>query len=35
MEVEFEILTESEAKLRPAGKARDKPNQNPVLEDPE
>ena len=34
VEVEFEILTEAEAKLRPAAKARDKPNQNPVLPEP-
>lgn len=34
LELEVEILTEDEALLKPAGKARDDPNQNPHLEDP-
>ena len=30
----MEIVTEEEAVLRPAAKARDEPNQNPYLEEP-
>ena len=34
LELEFEILTEEEANLRPAGKGREEPNQNPKLDPP-
>ena len=34
MELEFEIVTEEESKLRPAAPARDEPNENPKLEPP-
>ncbi len=34
MELEFELITEEEAQLRPAGKGRDDPNMNPVLYPP-
>lgn len=34
MELEFEIVKEEEAELRPAGKARDEPNLNPALDPP-
>lgn len=34
LELEFEVLTEEEAKLRPAGKGREEPNQNPKLDPP-
>ncbi len=32
--MELEILNEDEAKLRPAGRGRDSPNDNPRLEEP-
>jgi hypothetical protein len=35
LEVELEILTEEEARERPAGRAREKPNENPTLEVPQ
>ena len=34
VEMELELITEDEAALRPAGKARDEPNANPKLEEP-
>ena len=34
MELEFELVSEEEEQLRPAGKARDDPNMNPVLDPP-
>lgn len=34
MELELELLTEEEAKLRPAGQGRDEPNAHPHLEAP-
>ncbi len=34
MELEFEIVSEEAAQLRPAGKARDDPNMNPMLDPP-
>ena len=34
LELEIEILTEEEALLKPAAKARDEPNLNPHLEEP-
>ena len=34
MELEFEIVSEEEAQLRPAGKGREDPNMNPVLDPP-
>ena len=33
--MEIEIVTEEEAELRPAGKARDDPNMNPHLDKPQ
>ena len=35
MELEFEIVTEEEEQLRPAGQAREEPNMNPHLDDPQ
>jgi len=32
--MEIELVTESEALDRPAGRARDDPNQNPTLDPP-
>jgi len=32
--LEFEILTEEEALVKPAGRGREEPNQNPRLEPP-
>ena len=34
MELEFEIVTEEEEKLRPAGLGREEPNMNPHLDEP-
>ncbi len=34
LELEVEIVSEEEAQLRPAGKARDDPNMNPKLDPP-
>ena len=34
MELEFEIVSEEESQIRPAGKAREEPNMNPVLDPP-
>ncbi len=34
VEMDLEILTEAEAELKPAGKARNEPNMNPFLETP-
>ena len=34
LELELEIVSEEEAELRPAGKARDDPNMNPKLDPP-
>ena len=34
MELEFEVVTEEEEQLRPAGQAREEPNMNPHLEEP-
>jgi hypothetical protein len=34
VEMEMEIITLEEEQLKPAGKARDEPNMNPVLEEP-
>lgn len=34
VEMELELLTKDEESVRPAGKARDEPNMNPVLEEP-
>ena len=35
MELELEILTEEEARERPAGRGREEPNENPKLEPPQ
>ncbi|CAF0790229.1 unnamed protein product, partial [Didymodactylos carnosus] len=35
LELEIEILTEEEARERPAGKGREEPNENPKLEPPQ
>ena len=35
MELEFEIVTEEEEQLRPAGRAREEPNMNPHLDEPQ
>lgn len=35
VELELEILTEEEARQRPAGRAREEPNENPKLEAPQ
>jgi len=35
IEMELEILTKDDAELKPAGKGRDEPNDNPHLKDPE
>ena len=35
MELEFEIVTEEEEQLHPAGQARKEPNMNPHLDDPQ
>ena len=35
LEMELEILTESQANERPAGTARDDPNQHPTLDPPQ
>ncbi|CAF0934963.1 unnamed protein product [Rotaria sordida] len=35
IELELEILTEEEARQRPAGRAREEPNENPKLEPPQ
>lgn len=32
--MELELVTESEAEQRPAGKGREDPNMNPTLEEP-
>ena len=32
--MEFEILTEEEAIVKPAGRGRDEPNENPKLDPP-
>ncbi|KAL4231637.1 hypothetical protein ACF0H5_009217 [Mactra antiquata] len=34
VEMEIELITKDEEEVRPAGKARDEPNMNPVLEEP-
>ena len=34
VEMEMEVVTEEEHKLKPAGKARDEPNLNPKLDPP-
>ena len=34
VEVQIEILTEEEARMKPAGKGRDEPNQHPKLDKP-
>ena len=34
VEMEIELITKEEAEVRPAGKARDEPNMNPVLDPP-
>ena len=34
MELEFEIVTEKEEQLYPAGRAREEPNMNPHLDKP-
>lgn len=34
LELEFEVVPEEEAELRPAAKARDEPNLNPKLDPP-
>lgn len=34
LELEMEVVTAEEETLRPAGKARDEPNLNPVLDPP-
>ncbi len=34
MELELEVISLEEAQIRPAGKARDEPNLNPVLTEP-
>ena len=35
IELELEILTEEEAREKPAGRAREEPNDNPTLEAPQ
>nr|XP_045583890.1 myoferlin-like isoform X6 [Procambarus clarkii] len=35
IEMELEVVSEEEAKLRPAGQGRDEPNMNPKLPDPD
>lgn len=35
LELELEILTEDEARERPAGRGREEPNENPKLETPQ
>ena len=35
IEMEVEILTKEDAETKPAGKARDEPNENPKLKPPE
>ena len=35
IEFEIEILTEEEAREKPAGRAREEPNENPKLEAPQ
>ncbi|XP_069958116.1 myoferlin isoform X4 [Cherax quadricarinatus] len=35
IEMEMEVLTEEESKLRPAGQGRDEPNMNPKLAEPD
>lgn len=35
IEMEMEVVSEEDAKLRPAGQGRDEPNMNPKLPDPE
>ncbi len=35
LELELEILTEEEARQRPAGRGREEPNENPKLEPPQ
>jgi len=34
LELEMEVVSEEEEQLRPAGKSRDEPNMNPVLDPP-
>ena len=34
LELEFELVSEEEEQLRPAARARDDPNMNPVLDPP-
>ena len=34
VEMTIELLTKEEAEVKPAGKARDEPNQNPTLDPP-
>ena len=34
LELEMEVVTEEEEQLRPAGKSRDEPTMNPVLDPP-
>ena len=34
LELEMEVVSADEEQLRPAGKARDEPNMNPVLDPP-
>ena len=35
VELELEILTEEEARERPAGRGREEPNENPKLDPPQ
>jgi dysferlin len=35
VDITIELLTEAEAKAKPAGKGRDEPNEHPNLPDPE
>jgi hypothetical protein len=35
VELELEILTEEEARERPAGRGREEPNENPKLDEPQ
>lgn len=35
VELELEVVTEEEELVRPAGKAREEPNRNPHLPEPE
>lgn len=35
IEMELEILTKEDAEAKPAGRAREEPNENPHLKDPE